>query len=80
SMAKAGHKAAITHRANHPHADAAPKTEPKKEEPKPATVGNGKPSMNGDGNDGKIGNGKPNMNVAPGADPKKTVGNGKPKM
>ena len=71
SMAKAGHKAAIAHAAHHPKPD-----------PKPSTVGNGKPDMNGNKTPGTVGNGKPNMNGTSGGTGKTgtTVGNGKPKM
>lgn len=56
------------------------KQEPKKEAPKPATVGNGKPSMNGGtSGSGTVGSGKPSMDGGntPGGN---TVGSGKPKM
>ena len=49
----------------------------KKEEPKPSTVGNGKPNMNGGKTPGTVGNGKPSMNGTTGTT---GVGNGKPKM
>jgi len=80
SLKKAGVKlpAAITKAA--PAKPAKPSTTPAKSTTtpvKPATIGNGKPSMEAPKKEGTIGNGKPSMEA-----PKKegTIGNGKPKM
>jgi hypothetical protein len=75
--AKKGVKVVVHH--------APPKAVVKHVEPtKPATVGNGKPSMTGNNtNSGTVGNGKPSMTTNPAKDPKAgttTVGAGKPKM
>jgi hypothetical protein len=72
AAAKGGKKVAVK-----PVAKPKP-VEAKKEEPKPTTVGNGKPNMNGDKGDGKVGSGKPNMDGGTGTP--NTVGSGKPKM
>ncbi|MBL0308597.1 MAG: hypothetical protein IPP77_02585 [Bacteroidetes bacterium] len=51
----------------------------KKEEPKPETVGSGKPKMGTTSDPNTVGSGKPKMG-ATGSTGSNTIGNGKPKM
>lgn len=85
SLTKAGVKAPVVAAPAPARAQAAPAkpaaapAKPAAAPAKPATVGNGKPSMNGAAT-GTVGNGKPSMDGTPKAGEAKTVGNGKPKM